>query len=94
MNPKSAGPGFVHEAPPAGRGAQRLNRLRQRLEIAGDPPVVLDLPVEPLLGERDVDRVFVDTHPHEHATFCHGLPPSYVALRVTLSAVRNPRSTT
>jgi hypothetical protein len=26
----------------------------------------------------------VDIHPYEHATFRHGLPPLYVALRVTL----------
>ena len=94
MNPRSAGPGFVHEAQPAGRGAQRPDHFHQRLEIARDPPVVPDLAVAPLLGERDIDRVFVDIHPHEHATFRHGLPPLYVALRVTRSVVRNPRSTT
>jgi len=94
INHKSAGPGFVHEAQPAGRGVQRPDRRRQRLAIARDLPVVPDLAVAPLLSERDIDRVFVDIHPHEHATFRHGLPPSYAALRVTLSAARNPRSTT
>jgi len=46
--------------------------------------------VSPLLGERDVDRFFVDIHPHEHATFHHDLPPLYVARRVTLIGVAQP----
>ena len=82
MYSKAARPGFVYEAQPPGRGAQRRDHLRQRLAIARNPADVPDLAVAPLLGERDVDRVFVDIHPHEHATFRHGLPPSYVALRI------------
>jgi hypothetical protein len=43
--------------------------------------------VSPVLGERHVDRFLVDIHPHEHATFRHDLPPSYVALRGTLIGI-------
>ena len=49
-----------------------------------------DLAVAPLLRERDVDRFLVDIHPHEHATFRHGLPPLYVALRVPLIGTAQP----
>jgi len=42
---------------------------------------VPDLAVAPLFRERDVDRFLVDIHPHEHATFLHGLHPLLVALR-------------
>jgi hypothetical protein len=94
MNPKAAGPGFVDEAQPPGRRPQGLEQLRQRLKIARHPAVVPHLAVPPILRERDVDRFLVDIHPHEHATFRHGLPPSYVALRYTGSVSRNPRSTT
>ena len=58
MNSKTVRPGFVDEAPPAGRGAQRLDHLRQRLEIAGNPPVVSDLPVAPLLGEMSIESLW------------------------------------
>jgi len=43
-----------------------------------------DLALSPFLGSRDVNRFFVDIHPHEHAPLRQGLPPLYVALRVTL----------
>jgi hypothetical protein len=45
---------------------------------------VAHLALPAVLGQRDIDRFFMDIHPHEHATFRHGLPPLYVALRVTL----------
>ena len=66
---------------------QRLDDLRHRLQVAGDHPVMAHFAVSPLLGERDVDRFVVDIHPQEHATFRHGLPPLYVALRGTLIGV-------
>jgi hypothetical protein len=83
VNPEPAGARLVHEAQPPRWSAQRLDDLRQRLQISRDPAVVPDLALAPLLGERDVDRFLVDIHPHEHATFLQGLPPLYVALRVT-----------
>ena len=85
---------LVDKAQPPGRRPQGLEQLCHGLEIARNAAVVSDLAVAPLLGQGDVDRLFVDIHPHEHATFRHGLPPSYVALRCTGSASRNPRSTT
>jgi len=58
-----------------------------RLQVAGDHSVVAHFVVSPLLGERDVDRFFVDIHPHEHVTFRHGPPPLCVALRGTVIGV-------
>ena len=87
VDAKPARAGFVHEAQSSVRRPQRPDDLGHRLQVAGDHPVVAHLAVSPLLGERDVDRFLVDIHPHEHATFRHGLPPLYVALRVTLIGV-------
>ena len=66
------------------RRAQRAHDFRERLEVAGDHAVAADLTLSTLLGDRDIDRLFVDIHPHEHATFLHDLPPLCVALRDTL----------
>jgi len=79
--------GLIHEAQSAARRPQHAEHLGDCFQIAGDHPVVSDLAVSPFLGERDVDRFLVDIHPHEHVTFRHGLPPLYVALRVTLIGV-------
>ncbi len=87
MDPKPARARFVHEPQPAVRCPQRPDHLGHRLQVAGDHPVVTHLTGSPLLGERDVDRFLVDIHPHEHATFRHGLPPLYVALRGALIGV-------
>ena len=81
---KSARAGFVHEAQSARRCPQRPDDLGHRLQVAGDHPVVPHFAGSPLVGERNIDRFFVDIHPHEHATFRHDLPPLYVALRGTL----------
>ena len=84
MDPKPARSGFVHEPQSPVRRPQRPDNLGDRLEVARDHPVVSDLAVSSLLRQRDVNRFLMDIHPHEHATFRHGLPPLYVALRVTL----------
>jgi hypothetical protein len=81
---KSTGAGLIHKSQPTIRGPQRPDHFGHRLEITGDRAVVTDLAVSRLFGERDVNRFLVDIHPHEHATFRHGLPPLYVALRITL----------
>jgi hypothetical protein len=60
---------------------QRAQDLRDGLEVARDHAVVAHLPLSALLGDRDVDRFFVDIHADEHATFHHDLPPLCVALR-------------
>ena len=65
---------FVHDTPSSIRCAQRSDDLGHCLQVAGNHPVAAYLAVSPLLGERDVDRFLVDIHPHEHATFRHGLP--------------------
>ena len=87
VDPKPTWAGLIHEAQPAARRPQRADDLGHRFQIARDHSVVSDLAVPPFLGERHVDRFLVDIHPHEHATFRHGLPPLYVALRVTLIGV-------
>ncbi len=75
MDPEPARARLVHEAQPAGRGAQCFHDLRQCLQVPRDLAVVPNLAVPPFLGERDVDRFLVDIHPHEHVTFLHDLPP-------------------
>ena len=87
MDPKPTRAGLVHEAEPPRRRPQRPQDLGHCLQIAGDHPVVTHFAAAPLFRERDVDRFLVDIHPHEHATFRHGLPPLYVALRGTLIGV-------
>jgi hypothetical protein len=87
VNPESARTGFVPEPQPTVRGAQRPDHLGHGLQIAGDHPVAPHLTISPLLRERHVDRLLVDIHPHEHATFRHDLPPLYVALRGTLIGI-------
>jgi hypothetical protein len=47
----------------------------QGLKVAGNHAVVTHLAVSPLVGERNVDRFFVDIQSYEHATFLHDLPP-------------------
>jgi hypothetical protein len=73
------------------RRAQRAHDLVERLEIALDHAVVTDLAVTVALGNRHVDRFFVDIQPYEHATFPHDLPPRCVAL---CAAVRRDTSST
>ncbi len=75
VDPTPAGARLMHEAQPPVRATEGLHHLRQRLHVAGNAAVVADLTAAPLLGDRDVDRFLVDIHPHEHATFRHGLPP-------------------
>jgi hypothetical protein len=83
MNAKSTRAGLIHESQAAARRSQRAYHLGHRFQITGDYTVVTDFASAPLFGERDVDRFLVDIHPHEHATFRHGLPPLCVALRVS-----------
>ena len=87
VNAKPARTGFIHKSQPSVRRTQRPDDFAHRLQVPRDHAVVPDLAVSPLLCERHVDRFLVDIHPHEHATFRHGLPPLYVALRVTLIGV-------
>ena len=87
MNAKPTRTGFVHEAQSSVRCPQRPHDLGHRFEVARNHPVVTHLAVSPLLREGDIDRLLVDIHPHEHATFRHDLPPLYVALRGTLIGI-------
>ena len=87
VDPEPTRAGFVHEAQPARPRPQRPDECGHGRQVTGDHPVVAHLAVSPLLGERDVDRFLVDIHPYKHATFRHGLPPLYVALRGTVIGV-------
>jgi hypothetical protein len=60
---------------PSLSSAQRAHDLVERLEIALEHAVVTDFAVAVALGNRDVDRFFVDIQPYEHATVLHDLPP-------------------
>jgi hypothetical protein len=71
--------------------AQSTHDLIERLEIARDHAVVTDLAATVALGDRHVDRFFVDIQPYEHATVPHDLPPRCVAL---CDAVRRDTSST
>lgn len=75
MDAEPARPRFIHKVQAAARRAQRTHDLVERLEIALDHPVVTDLAAAVALGNRDVDRFFVDIQPDEHATVPHDLPP-------------------
>ncbi len=55
--------------------AKLLHRLVERLEVAADRAVVAHLPVAPAVGDRNVDGLLVDIHPHERVTLLHDLPP-------------------
>jgi hypothetical protein len=73
-----------HEAGTAIRRSQRPHQFRHPLQVAADDPEMADLAIASVFGKGDVDRFLVGIHPHERATFRHGLSPLYVALRVTL----------
>jgi hypothetical protein len=75
VDPQPAGARFVHEPQPPARRSERPDHFGHGLQVPRDHPVVPDLAGSPLFGDRDVDRFLVDIHPHEHATFRHGLPP-------------------
>jgi hypothetical protein len=62
--------------------------LGHGFQVPRDHPVVAHLAVSPFLGERDVDRFLVDIHPHEHATFCHDLPPFERAIELHVRGLR------
>jgi hypothetical protein len=75
IDPESTGTGLVHEMQLPVAPTQRTNHLVERLEIAGDHAVVADFAAAVTLGDRHVDRFFVDIKPYEHATVPHDLPP-------------------
>ena len=73
VGPTPAGAGFVDEAPPTSRGAQRLDDFHQRLQVPGDPAVVTDLTVAALFGERDAELLqyfagFIDFYQAEQSS--------------------------
>src|SRR6202011_1454150 len=68
MDPEPARPRLVHKVQAPVRRAQRAHDLIERLEIALDHAVVTDLAATVAIGNRDVDRFFVNIQPYEHAT--------------------------
>src|SRR5262249_28591468 len=74
-NPEATRPCLIHEMQPAVRRVQRAHDFVQRLKVAGNHAVVAHVSVAPTLGDRHVDRFFVDIEPDEHATVSHDLPP-------------------
>ena len=87
MDAEPARASFIYKPQTPMRRPQRPDDLRHRFQVARDHTVMADFAESLFLCERDIGRLLVDIHPHEHATFRHGLPPLYVALRVTLIGV-------
>ncbi len=95
VNPESTRPGLVHEVQDPVAGPQRAHDLVERLEVAGDDPVVPDLAVAAPFGNRHIDRVFVnvqpDVQPDKHVTFPHDRHPRVWRCAPSRDAPHNPR---
>ena len=91
MDPEPTPSRFVHKVQASARRAQRAHDFVERLEIARDHPIVASFAIPMALGNRDVNRFFVDIQPYEHATVPHDLPPRvwHCAKRQTLRIIHD-----
>jgi len=71
----AAGTCFIDKAKLSASTAKLADRLVQRIQIAADGAVESDLAVSAVIGQGDINRIFVYIESNKNGRMFHDLPP-------------------